>query len=128
MFDKIFDKMFIISFIVLLLVDSFYLQIIKKTFENQIEMIQGTKMKINVFAVIMCYIFLAFGLNYFILRPNRSIKDAFILGLVIYGVFETTSWALFSKWSPKIVIIDTIWGASLFAITTFIIRKFIKLN
>ena len=49
--------------------------------------------------------------------------DAFILGVVIYGVYETTNYALFDKWSLKAVILDTIWGGSLFALTTMILQR-----
>ena len=59
-----------------------------------------------------------FGINYFIIKPKRSISDAFLLGLVIYGTYETTNWAIFTKWSVKTVIIDTLWGGILFALTT----------
>jgi uncharacterized membrane protein len=50
------------------------------------------------------------------------VQDAFLLGLVIYGVSETTNWALFDKWSLITVIIDTLWGATLFGLTTFIVH------
>jgi uncharacterized membrane protein len=51
------------------------------------------------------------------------VQDAFLLGLVIYGVYETTNWALFSKWSPMSVIIDTLWGGILFAATTYVTTR-----
>ena len=72
--------------------------------------------------MIICYIFLITGLNYFIIQYNKSPQDAFLLGLIIYGVFETTSLALFSKWSILLGIIDTLWGASLFWLTTLIVQ------
>jgi uncharacterized membrane protein len=78
----------------------------------------------NFLGAIICYIFLIFGINYFIIKPKRSIQDAFLLGLVIYGVFETTNITLFSKWSWLTVIIDTLWGGILFALTAYIIRFF----
>ena len=77
----------------------------------------------NYLATFLCYIFLIFGINYFIIGPNRSIQDAFLLGIVIYGVFETTSKALFAKWSWITVIIDTLWGGILFALTTYIVKS-----
>jgi len=112
----------LISAIVFVVLDSIYLNIIKDYFSNQIKLIQGTPIKMNFLATLLCYIFLIFGINYFIIQPNRSIQDAFILGLVIYGVFETTSKALFAKWSWITVIIDTLWGGILFALTTYIIK------
>ena len=113
-----------ISAIVIVSLDYFYLNLIKGYFSNQIEIIQGSPVKMNYLASIICYIFLIIGINYFIIKPKRSIQDAFLLGLIIYGVFETTNMALFSKWSWITVIIDTLWGGLLFALTTFIVSFF----
>jgi len=111
----------LISAILLVTIDSIYLHFIKDYFANQIKVIQGSSVKINYLAAIICYIFLIFGLNYFIIKRNRSVQDAFLLGLVIYGVYETTSKALFNNWSWVTVLIDTIWGGILFALTTYIV-------
>jgi uncharacterized membrane protein len=63
------------------------------------------------------------GLNYFIIKPRKSVTDAFLLGIVIYGVYETTNYALFSNWSIISVIIDTLWGGLLFATTAYVVEK-----
>ena len=117
-----FDFKLLVSAIVLVFIDSIYLNLIKDYFNNQIKLVQGFNIKINLLATLLCYIFLIFGINYFIIQPNRSIQDAFLLGLIIYGVFETTNMALFSKWSWLTVLIDTLWGGILFALTTFIVK------
>ena len=79
-------------------------------------------MKINFLGAALCYIFLVTGLNYFIIKPKKSVYDAFLLGLVIYGVYETTNYALFKNWSILTVIMDTLWGGLLFALTTYIVN------
>ena len=116
-----FERTLLISGIVFVIIDFIYLNLIKDYFGNQIKVIQGSPMKINYLATIICYIILILGLNYFIIKPNLSILDAFLLGIVIYGVFETTNMSLFSKWSWTTVFIDTLWGGILFALTTIII-------
>jgi uncharacterized membrane protein len=117
-----FDFALLVSAITMVVIDSAYLSLMKGYFMNQVKNVQGTPLKINFLAAAICYIFLILGLNYFIIKPRRSVQDAFLLGLVIYGVYETTNWALFSKWSPLTVIMDTLWGGTLFAATTFIVR------
>lgn len=42
--------------------------------------------------------------------------------IIIYGVYETTNYALFKNWSILTVIIDTLWGGLLFASTTYIVN------
>ena len=80
-------------------------------------------MKLNLVGAILCYVFLVFGLNYFIISRKKPLLDAFILGIVIYGVYETTTYALLENWSPLAVLIDTFWGGILFTLTTFIAYK-----
>jgi uncharacterized membrane protein len=114
-----FDLKLLVSAITLVVIDSVYLNIIKSYFLKQITLVQGTPVKLNFLAILLCYIFLVFGINYFIIKPNRSVQDAFLLGLIIYGVYETTNMALFAKWSWLTVLIDTLWGGILFALTTY---------
>jgi uncharacterized membrane protein len=117
-----FDFTLLISAIVFVILDYFYLNLAKNYFENQVQLVQGSPLKLNYLGAILCYIFLIFGINYFIIKPKRSIQDAFLLGLIIYAVFETTNVALFSKWSWFTVLIDSLWGGTLFALTTYIVN------
>jgi uncharacterized membrane protein len=118
-----FDFLLLLSGIVLLSLDFVYLNMIKGYFMNQVKIVQGTPLKLNYFGAALCYIFLITGLNYFIIKPRKSVTDAFLFGLVIYGVYETTNYALFSNWSLITVIMDTLWGGILFAATTYVVEK-----
>ncbi len=117
-----FDFLMLLSAIVFITIDFMYLQSVKGYFQKQVQSVQGSAMQINYLGAAICYVFLIIGINYFIIKPNRSIKDAFLLGLVIYGVYETTNYALFKNWSIITVLIDTLWGGVLFAITTYIVN------
>lgn len=79
----------------------------------------------NIPSAIACYIFLLFGLYYFILENHRSPLEAMLLGLVIYGVYETTTYALLKNWKLQTVIIDTLWGGTLFYFTTYFTYIFV---
>ena len=116
-----FDFTLLISAIVFVTIDFFYLNLNKSYFANQIKKIQNKPMTMNILGVLLCYIFLIFGINYFIIKPKRSVQDAFLLGLIIYGVYETTNLATFSDWSLLMVVMDTLWGGVLFALTTYIV-------
>lgn len=122
-----FNYILLISAILFVTLDSIYLNLAKSYFKNQVMLVQGTTVKMDLLAAILCYIFLIVGLNYFIIQPRRSVVDAFFFGLIIYAVFETTNKSLFSNWSWLTVIMDSLWGGVLFAITTYIISKVRKL-
>ena len=113
----------LLSAIVMISLDFVYLSAMKGYFSNQVKNVQGSPLKLNFLGAAICYIFLVVGINYFIIKPRKSVSDAFLLGLVIYGVYETTNYAIFSNWSIVSVIIDTLWGGLLFAGTTYIVEK-----
>ena len=117
-----FNYWMLISAILFIFIDSVYLQLIRPYFEKQIQDVQGSAVKVNFLGVALCYIFLIIGINYFIIKPRKSVTDAFLLGIVIYGVYETTNYALFKKWSLLTVFMDTLWGGILFALTTYIVN------
>jgi uncharacterized membrane protein len=117
-----FDFLMLVSAIIFITTDFVYLNVIKDYFLNQIKLVQGSEPKVNFLGVALCYIFLIAGINYFIIKPRKSVNDAFLLGIVIYGVYETTNYALLKNWSIFTVIIDTLWGGLLFAFTTYIVN------
>jgi uncharacterized membrane protein len=114
----------IFSTVMLLILDFIYLSANKHAFETQVISIQRVIMTIKPWSALVCYLFLVFALNYFILERHRPILEAVILGLVIYGVYESTSYALFKKWSLNLAIMDTLWGGALFGLTTALIYQF----
>ena len=113
----------VIPGIILLLLDAVFLTVIKETFELQIAEVQRVVMEVKYLGAFLCYMLLIFALHYFIIKDRRSILDAMLLGFVIYGVYETTSYALLKKWKLRTVMIDTLWGGILFGLTTMATYK-----
>jgi uncharacterized membrane protein len=111
-------KELLVSTIVLLILDFSYIAINLRAFQDQVITVQRVVMQFRPAPAVITYILMIFALNYFIIKNNRSIMDAFALGLVIIGVYETTNYSMFKKWNPYLVIMDTIWGGILFATTT----------
>jgi len=109
--------------ILLVVIDSIYIGIVGQKFGKMIEKIQGGKpMVFNMLGAIIAYVFLIIGLYVFIIKEKQPIWKAFVLGLVIYGVYEGTNYAIIQEWKPWAVVLDTLWGGILFAITTKIIN------
>jgi uncharacterized membrane protein len=121
-----FEFITLLSAIIFIILDSLYLNIFKHYLSSQIQSIQGSTIKLNYVGILLCYLFLIVGLNYFIIKPNKSVQDAFLFGLIIYGVYETTNYAIFNKWSFLTVCIDTFWGGILFALTTYLVQQIRK--
>ena len=115
--------MLLISALILVLLDGLYLKLIQGLFTRQIKSVQGSELQMKLTPAIITYIFLISGLNYFIISKKRSVKDAALLGLVIYAVYEFTNLSLLKNWTVTIAVIDTLWGAVLFGLTTWITYK-----
>ena len=111
-------KQVLISGIAMLVLDFFYLSAFSKFFNTLVGSIQGSPIQFRLGGAIMCYALLILGLNYFIISPKKSLMEAALLGLVIYGVYESTNYTILKKWNLQAVALDTLWGAVLFALTT----------
>lgn len=111
------NKIFKLSIIILLL-DSIYLNTTKSIFNKLVKKIQGENLVLNMKGAIMSYSLIIFSLYYFIIRENKKPLEAFLLGLSIYGIFDGTNIAIFKKYDSYIAYVDTIWGAILYGLTT----------
>jgi uncharacterized membrane protein len=109
--------------IIILVLDFLFINLTYKNFNNLIKKIQGSELNLNINGAILSYLCVVFILYYFIIKDNRTVNDAFILGVCTYGIFEFTNIALFKDWSLMIALIDILWGGTLFGLTTFILQN-----
>jgi uncharacterized membrane protein len=113
---------------ILLVLDSIYIGSQYFYLSKVYSTIQNSPLQINWIGAIVCYLFLTVGLYYFILSkkaPLSKTLDAFLLGIFIYGVYETTNYATLKKWPIRMLIVDTLWGGVLFALTTIIYSRIV---
>lgn len=128
--------------VIILALDAVFLTLAKDIFARQVMLVQGTAMKVNILSAAVCYILIVVGLYYFVLRhiivPNATsaaasiqtmrigdgMKAAFFLGILVYGVYETTTLAILRNWSPMTALLDTTWGGTLFALSAYIFYKY----
>jgi uncharacterized membrane protein len=103
----------------ILVLDSIYLSTTKNYFSSLVKKIQKTNMNIRMHSAVGVYMLLVIGLYQFIISKRRPPREAFLLGFVIYGVFELTNYALFDNWSILPVMFDTLWGGVLLYITAY---------
>lgn len=117
-----FDIIFKIIILVLVL-DSLYINLISNNYNSLIKKVQGSNLEVNVTGALFCYSCIVYMLYYFIIRENKSVYDAFILGFCTYGIYEFTNMAILKNWSSLIVYIDVLWGGILYAATTYILKN-----
>ena len=109
----------------LIIIDAIWIYFIMlNKFNKQIEIVQNTPLQLDIYAAIITYIFIITLLYYFIIKENKSIKDAFLLGLCTYGIYEFTNKSIIKNWSYETSIIDTLWGGVLFALSTYLMKHY----
>jgi uncharacterized membrane protein len=111
--------------VIMLALDSVYLYSTKSIFGQMVAKIQRTALEFKMVGAIIVYLLLAFGLYVFIIEPKKSLWHAALLGLVIYGVYDFTSYAILKKYDLNVAIMDTVWGATLMTATTYVFRALV---
>ena len=116
-------KEYLLTSLILLGLDFIYLSSTKKYFNYQVKLVQGSTIKLNIIATIACYILLSMGIYYFIIKKNFSYSETFYLGIFVYGVYDLTTMAILKNWKWNTVIMDTLWGGTLFVLVKFLFQK-----
>ena len=116
-------KDLLVTAIVYLTIDIVYIMTNTLSFKKYFSFIQGSPAKFKRMPAVMAYLILTLGLYYFIIKDRRPVTDAFLFGVLIYGVYDFTNYATLKKWTLAFSIKDTLWGGIVFTISTFIIYK-----
>ena len=109
--------------LVFTLIDITYLMTTKNLFNKQITLVQGSKIKLNIYSTLLCYLILTTGIYYFAIHKKLTLVECALLGVFVYGVYETTNHAIFDNWKWSTLILDTLWGGILFSLSVYIYRK-----
>jgi uncharacterized membrane protein len=117
---------FLSILVILVLIDSVYLFLTKSIFGEMVAKIQKTAIQFRLVGAIIVYLLLAVALYYFIVKPGLSVWKAGLLGLVIYGTFDFTNYAMFKNYDLKIAIMDTVWGSLLFMATVLFQKQLLQ--
>ena len=120
-------KNFFLLAIIILLLDYIYLgSVLKDPFMKVIKKIQKKEGKVNLYYAAVVYLLMITSIHYFIIKDSRTPFSAFILGIIIYGVFDFTNLSIFDDYPLGLAIHDTIWGGTLFFLATLIFEHITK--
>lgn len=115
----------LVSLVCILALDAMYIMFVSKNmFNTMMRAIQGTAIQPKYLAIAVTYLFIFLSYFYFIILKHGSIQDAFVLGVTTYAIYELTNYSLITKWSPQVVLIDTLWGGILFALTRWLTDRY----
>lgn len=117
-------KELVITLVTLLTLDACYIGSTLHLWKLQVASVQRVAMQPRILGAIVCYLCMTIGLWYFILRDHRTVWEAMLLGMVTIGVFESTNYTIFKKWTWQTAVMDTLWAGALFAMTTQVVYTF----
>lgn len=126
-------KALVLSVIFFLVLDALFIGAFMKDWQSLLLRVQGEKMEVRMLSALAVYVIMVLAWVYFVYRPflvhksvSEAVKTGAILGFCIYGVFELTNFAIIKKWDMKFVLMDTFWGATLYALVSYFTLSLLK--
>ena len=122
-------KEYVLPMVFMLIVDYIWITINKTNYVRAFSKVQcGQPVNVRIIYAAVVYLFMYMGFIMFILpivkstrKHNQIEKLVFYsasFGAIVYGVFNFTNMALLQNYGIWIGIMDTVWGAVLYSITS----------
>ena len=110
---------FLLIILLFIAVDSIWLISGSSLSSKMVQDIQGSPITIRFLPAVIVYVALA----YLVSIPKTS-KEAFLLGLSTYAIYDFTNYAILKKYSLQFALMDTIWGGILMTIVWNIVKSY----
>jgi uncharacterized membrane protein len=110
----------LVSAVLIFVLDIPWLYINQEWAGSMIRSIQGSAMKVRVIPALITYVFLAY-----LVHIPKSMAEAFLLGVAVYGVYDATNYATLTKYSPTFAVADTLWGGLLMSAAWWIRGRYL---
>lgn len=103
----------------LLVLDSLWISFfLYQPFSNMIQNVQQQPLQLRVSGAVVAYISLFLLASVFL--PKVSQSESFLLGFLVYCLYESTNYATLSNWNLNVALIDSLWGGVLF----YLLKRF----
>lgn len=118
-------KLFPLSLIIFVAIDYVWLGIVARSFYRQ-EIGAIMRSQVDVVSAIAVYALLVAGIMAFVL-PKAAAAGwplfgwGIVFGLVVYGVYDFTNYAVLAQWTWKVTLVDMLWGGLVCGINAWII-------
>jgi uncharacterized membrane protein len=105
--------------IALLVFDIFWIYFFMyQPFSNMIQSVQKQPMQFRPIGALVAYVSLF--ILAFIFLPKLDYSESFLLGFLVYAVYDSTNYATLSNWDLNLAIVDSLWGGILF----YLLKRF----
>lgn len=113
-----------ILLVLVIVLDSIWFSLMKPTYQTEAGKVFKTPQYVYA---ISTYVLLIIAALYFTSSTSLStaLTSGALLGVSIYGVYNLTNLTIIAHWTPKIALIDTLWGTiacTLLSYTKFLLK------
>lgn len=120
---ELISQIFLTSIIVLFL-DSIWIGLIANSmYKTNFVKTQRSPFKVKPLGAFISYILLISSIIYFGVLSSNPLLNGALIGLFIYGIYNSVNYATLSNYSLKVSIIDTLWGTLLSSVTALIVSQ-----
>ncbi len=82
-------------------------------FSSMIDKVQKEPIQLNLIGAVIAYFVLILFAFLFLPKMNNE-YEAFVLGFLLYAVYDSTNYATLKNWNAYVAIVDSLWGGILF--------------
>ena len=112
-------KLLIIISLIMLIIDGIWLTLMRDFYNITVKNIQNSNISFKMSGAIIAYSLIAIGIYYFVLKDEiykknnyqTILEKGFMFGLVSYGIFNGTNYAILNNWDCRTSTVDTLWGS-----------------
>ena len=110
----------IAAVLAMLVLDLCWINANKHMYASMVQKVQSKAMRVSGVPALLAYVLMILGLVWFVLPAAqkdssksvvmKALKYGAMFGLITYGIFNATNAALFSDYSLRVALVDTLWG------------------
>lgn len=117
-------KLFIIM-VILLIFDVPWISLVATNlYKKLIKSVQNSDLEVRYTSALITYLLLSIGIRYLVIENSKNnidaLKKGMLFGLVSYGIFDFTNYAIFKNWTLYASIIDVLWGTLLCGCVSYV--------
>ncbi len=116
-------KNFIITLVIFLGIDFFWLGIVARNFYKK--ELSAFSTTLSLPAAFLAYVLIAAGIVIFVLPKAsgdtvKALLWGAVFGLIAYGIYDFTNLATLKGWPLKMLVVDILWGTFVCGITSLL--------
>ncbi len=119
-------KTYIVTLVIVLAIDLVWLLLIMPGFyEKQLSGFNRPE-KIPFWSALIAWLLIPLGIAFFVLPLSKSTGAAAlngaVYGLILYGMYGFTNYAILADWTKLMLAVDVIWGTVLCSVSSVLSR------